>query len=250
MKLLRALLIAAVFVVITVAESPAAFHLMQIEQIIGGVNSDANAQAIQLRLRSGGQSLVSNARLRAWDFEGANPVLLLNIAADVANGAQGARVLLTTAAFTAGMQTGSPGFAPDFTLANAIPQSYLAAGRVTFEDDFGTIYWSLAWGGASYTGSHAGAFDNDADGNFGPAFESPLPISTRQGVIFNGLASAPSTNNEANYDLSANPATVTRNNGASFTVVPEPSAGTLMAAALACAGLARRWRGPPSDDRK
>ena len=32
----------------------ASFHLMQIEQVIGGVNGDTTAQAVQLRMRSFG----------------------------------------------------------------------------------------------------------------------------------------------------------------------------------------------------
>src|SRR5947207_909223 len=45
----------------------AAFHVMQIEQVIGGVingaSADTSAQAIQLRMRAAGQNFVSAARL-------------------------------------------------------------------------------------------------------------------------------------------------------------------------------------------
>ena len=34
------------------APAHATFHFMQIEQVIGGVNGDSTAQAIQLRMRS------------------------------------------------------------------------------------------------------------------------------------------------------------------------------------------------------
>ncbi len=33
----------------------ATFHFMQIEQVIGGVNGDTTAQAVQLRMRPAGQ---------------------------------------------------------------------------------------------------------------------------------------------------------------------------------------------------
>ncbi|MCX6865478.1 MAG: choice-of-anchor D domain-containing protein, partial [Verrucomicrobia bacterium] len=56
------------------------------------------------------------------------------------------------------------------------------------------------------------------DGNFGPAFGQGLPTTGRQGVLFTGLASALSTTNAANYALSADPATVVRNNGTSYVI--------------------------------
>ena len=40
----------------------ASFHLMQVEQIIGGVNGDPTKQAIQLRTRALGENFVSNGR--------------------------------------------------------------------------------------------------------------------------------------------------------------------------------------------
>ena len=217
------------------ASTQASFHFMQIEQVIGGVNGDTAAQAIQLRQRFGGQNVVNQASIWAADAAGGNRVLLLNIAGNVGNGAAGARILLTTAAFENAMDLGGPAFAPDFILTNAIPSSYLTAGRLTFEGDGGTvatpgtIYWSLAWGGAGYTGSNSGT-TNDDNGNYGPAFGSSLPTSSRQGVIFDGVAGDLSTTNAADYILSANPGTVTRNNGGSFTVVPEPGSAALLGA--------------------
>jgi len=196
----------------------ASFHEMQIEQVIGGIDGNPAAQAIQLRMRALGQNLVSNARLHAWDAAGANPVLVLDMTADVANGAAGSRVLLATAAFTTAVKANTPSFAPDFTITTPIPASYLAAGRLTYEDGFGDILWSLAWGGAAYTGSNAGGITNDADGNFGPPFGQALPASGRQGVLFTGVASAASTTNAANYALSAVPATVVRNDGTSYLI--------------------------------
>ncbi len=65
----------------------AAFHLMQIEQIIGGVNGDVTAQAIQLRMRTGGQSSVSLSRLTAVDATGGTEVLVKDLTTSVSNGA-------------------------------------------------------------------------------------------------------------------------------------------------------------------
>jgi hypothetical protein len=211
--------------------------MMQIEQIIGGINGDPHAQAIQLRLRGSGQSQVQLASLWAADATGANRVLLLNIANPVSNSAAGERILLATSAFTLDMiNGGATTFIPDFTLANAIPASYLNAGRLTFEQDGGTtnspgfIYWSLAWGGSGYSGSNTnGDSTNGATG--GTPFASALPTSSLRGILFQGSATAASTSNSTDYAFSANPATVTKNNGASFTVValPEPGVMALLA---------------------
>ena len=48
----------------------ATFHLMQIEQVIGGVNGDTSAQAIQLRMRFGGQDLTAGTTIVAVDAIG------------------------------------------------------------------------------------------------------------------------------------------------------------------------------------
>ena len=42
----------------------ASFHLMKIEEAIGGVGGDTSQQAIQLRMRFGGQNLVGSAQAR------------------------------------------------------------------------------------------------------------------------------------------------------------------------------------------
>ena len=45
----------------------ASFHLMQIEQVIGGVNGDRTIQGVQLRMRSIGQNLVSKGLAHNYD---------------------------------------------------------------------------------------------------------------------------------------------------------------------------------------
>lgn len=202
----------------------ASFHLMKVEQVVGSLNGNPAAQAIQLQMRAPGQGVVSGTKVWAADATGSNRVLLLTFPTNVTNSASGARILLTTSAFTSAMQVSQPTFTPDFTLATPMPASYLAAGRVTFEDSLGsvgtpgTIFWSLSWGGAAYTGSNTGSTTNDSNGNFGPPFASSLPSSGAQGIRFTGAATAPSTTNLADYALTANPATVTKNSGASFVL--------------------------------
>jgi len=187
----------------------ASFHFMQIEQVAGGFCGVRDAQAIQLRMRAAGQNLTAGAVLIAYDSAGNNPVTLLTLPGNVANGAAGARVLLATPNFSF---AGGP--TPDFVLANPIPVSYLEAGKVVWGFST-TVYWSLAWGGASYTGTNTGVIDNDADGNFNPPFPGVLPHLDDDAVRFTGTAGAASTNNAADYALSASPATFTNNAGSS-----------------------------------
>lgn len=200
----------------------AAFHLMQIEQIIGGVNGDTTAQAIQLRLRSNGQNLVTSASVRAVDAAGANQITLDDMTTNVANGQAGRRILLATPNFA--NYTDIP-LVADFIM-DPIPASYLAAGQARFMDNASTIWWSLSWGGAGFTGSttgQGGVGSNDSDGNFGPPVDMALPSTTLQALQFTGVASALSTTNLAQYALTAGAATFINNAGTSFTLVaPEP----------------------------
>ncbi len=214
------------------SSAQAGFHLMQIEEIIGGVNGNTAAQAIQLRLRSAGQTVVGGTTLIASDATGLNPITLLSIPASVANGAAGANILLTTTAFNT-LMSAVPSYTSDFTLAAPIPSSYLSGGKLTFQSG-STIYWSVAFG--AYTGTNTGSTTNDADGNFGsPTFA--LPTSSLQGIRFTGTAAALSTTNVADYALTTNPATVRNNAGTPFTVVPEPGSLAFVGiGALALAG--------------
>ena len=76
------------------SSAQASVHLMQIEKVIGGVDGDSAAQAVQLRLRSGGQNNVQNARVVAYDAAGLNPVVISNIDSPVSSASAGDRVLL------------------------------------------------------------------------------------------------------------------------------------------------------------
>ena len=199
------------------------FHLMQVEQIIGGMLGDPTAQAIQLRMRAAGQNIVSEARVRVWDAAGENPVTVMNMGTNVGASASGSRVLLASPAFTTAMREMAPSFAPDFTMTSPIPAGYLAAGRLTFEGDDGIIYWSVSWGGSAYTGPQTGSTVNDANGNFGPAFPQALTSFGRQGILFQGSTSAFSVTNAADYALTSSTASVVRNDGTSFVINNDPA---------------------------
>ena len=200
----------------------ASFHLMQIEQIIGGVNGDPTKQAIQLRTRGVGENFVSFARLEVWDAAGTHPIVICDPTTDVTNNAAGVRILIASAGFVSAT---SPAAVPDFIMSQLIPVSYFAAGSLTWEDNFGTIYWRVSWGGAAYTGSNTGLTANDPDGNFGPPVNGELPFRNTRALLFQGLATAASNNNLADYALTAGNAVFRNNAGTSFTVQPLQNTG-------------------------
>ena len=136
----------------------ATFHMMQIEQVIGGVNGDATAQAIQLRMRAAGQTFTAGGKLVVFDSAGLNPITVLDVTRNVTNGAVGDHVLIASANFPSHTM---PAAVPDFTMTNLIPASYLAAGSLVWESDGGTpVWWRLSWGGATYTGPNTGSTAN------------------------------------------------------------------------------------------
>ncbi len=192
------------------------FHFMQIEQVVAGVNGDPKAQAIQLRMRSNSQNFVNGARLLAADANGENAVVLADFDTDVTNGVRGMRVLAVSAKMT--VYT-APAVTPDFLLTNTIPEAYLTSGTLLFENDDGTLLvWRLSWGGAAYLGPAGGALTNDDDGDFGPPYPGPLPRTSLQALLFRGSDDAKSSNNAADYVLTAGAAILTNNAGETFTV--------------------------------
>jgi hypothetical protein len=192
---------------------------MQIEQVIGSVEGDSTAQAIQLRMRSGGQNFVNVARLRVFDAQGQNPVLILDFPSNVPNGGFGSRILVASPSFLARLDTPIP---PDFVITNLIPESYLAAGSLTFEDNAGVVYWRLSWGGAAYTGPNSGSTFNDANGNFGPPWPGPLPSEGTEALQFQGTAFAMSSSNAADYAITKGPSSWINNLGNQATLEPTP----------------------------
>ena len=197
------------------------FHLMQIECVIGGVDGDATAQAIQLRMRSSFQNQVQSSRIVVRDAAGANPIVISSPVTSVPNHGAGVRVLIASANFVSAT---SPATVPDFTMSNLIPASYLAAGSLTFENAAGTIvYWRLSWGGGGYTGATTGSITNDADGRFGPPFSGALPSAGTGALQFQGTSTALSVSNSTDYAATAGDAVFTNNAGTSFTVQSTPS---------------------------
>ena len=219
-------LVGTLLLMVSLPTARASFHLVQIQQVIGGVNGDTSAQAIELRMRAAGQNFLHSdnggpngpAKLIALDASGNNPILLISFPNDVAIGNLGSNVLITTANFA--NYTSSP-LVRDFTFTNPIPASYLAAGQLDYEAANGSVLWSISFGGSGYTGSiPAGSFN----GGYGSPFAGPLPFSSTKALLFQGTASATSSNNATDYALTSGSATFTNNAGQNFQVVPEPTA--------------------------
>jgi hypothetical protein len=215
MKRSASLILGSTLTLLLAVPAHASFHVMQVEQLIGGVSGNNTYQAIQLRMRTGFQNQMQLSRINVRDAAGNNPILLVDMTAPVANSATGSRVLIMSSTMAANQ--GPP---PDFTMTNLIPASYLAAGSLTFEDDFGTIYWRVSWGGAGYTGPGTGSTTNDLDGNFNPPFAGALPNAGVEALRFPGAADAGSTNNASDYSVTVGGATLTNNAGTSAAVLP------------------------------
>ncbi len=131
----------------------ATFHLMEIKQVIGGVDGDTSAQAVQLKMRLAGQQfLAGQAQLVVRDATGANPVALSTF--PMPNPASGAcrEILPATPGMAARTSPPLDAAGRDYVM-NPIPASYLAAGSLTFEAIGGVVYWRTSWGGAAYTGA-------------------------------------------------------------------------------------------------
>jgi hypothetical protein len=193
----------------------ATFHLMQIEQVIGAVDGDTTAQAIQLRMRAAGQNFVSGGKLVVFDATGSNPITILDVPTDVVNGQVGDRVLIASANFPSHT---TPPAMPDFTMTNLIPTSYFAAGSLIWQNKTtGEILWRLSWGGAAYTGPTTGSLTNDNDGDFG-VFPNPLPSVCSTAFLFTGAATAKSTTNATDYVQTLGNIVFTNNARVPFTI--------------------------------
>lgn len=215
--------IASLLVFSIVGVASASFHLMQIERLCVGLDGDTSVQAVQLRMRSSLQNFVSGTRLVVRNATGRNPVELISFPGNVVNHGAGVRILVGSAGFAA------VGGTPDFVMTNLIPDSYFAAGSLSFENSLGTqVLWRLSWGGAGYSGSTTGTLDNDADGQFAPNYGVALDPSAAFLVRFSGTETALSTNNLADYVTNAGTsATFTNNAGASFVLESAPTASPI-----------------------
>lgn len=207
----------------------AAFHIMEVEQVIGGVNGDTSAQAIQLKMRNAGQNVLANvitgvsvAQIVVRDAAGLNPVVLATF--DLPNPVSGAcrPILLATPGFAATSTPSVDSVARDYVMS-PIPAGYLPAGSLTFETlGGGTTYWRVSWGGVLYTGPGTLNTTNDPDGNANPPFASPMPSSTLQALRYSPACPTAGTSNDLQYAVTPGTAVFTNNALANFNVSPPP----------------------------
>ena len=208
-----------------VAASPSAqatFHFMQIQKVIGGVNGNTDAQAIQLRMRLVGQNFLNGqARLVAYDATGTNPVIITSFPPPDPAGGSCREILIASDDFA--LET-TPAAARDYAMNNLIPPSYFAAGSLTFENSTGTIvYWRISWGGDSYTGPTTGDIANDGDGEFGSPVLGQLPSTDLNALEY--ISDCPpgtSASNDVDYALTVDGANFTNNAGDNFDVTGPP----------------------------
>jgi len=214
---------ALVSLALVTAPAPAfaAFHLMQIDQVIGGVSGDTTAQAVQLRMRSAGQNLLAgDAQLVVRDATGSNPVILSTFPMPNPSSGSCLAILLATSNFAAKT---APAAVPNYTMS-AIPASYLPAGSLTWESLGGaTTWWRLSWGGSSYTGAQTVATaTNDDDGVTSPDVSTALPSSDAEALHFTPACPTTSTTNASQYAKTGTAAVFTNNAGTTFTVQAPP----------------------------
>lgn len=222
-----------------VQSANATFHFMQIQQVIGGVNGDTTAQAIQLRMRTTGQTFLDGtSRLVAYDATGSNPIVITTFPSPNPAGGTCREILIASDQFANTTTPSVDSAARDYGMDNLIPPSYFSAGSLTFENLSGTtIIWRLSWGNGDYSGATTGSTANDADGEYGPPFAGPLPSANEESLAY--IPACPtgiSTSNDVDYDVTTGGAVFTNNAGDSFVVtgsnVPTVSQWGLIVMAL------------------
>ncbi len=215
---MSALLVSACFGSLTLP-ALASFHLMQVEQVTLALNGDSSVQAVQLRMRSAFQNQLQFGKLVVRDAAGLNPIVIHDFATSVAVNTSGSRILVASDNF---LTSTVPTAVRNYPMTNAVPAAYINAGKITFEQDNGTVLWSMAWGGPGYTGTNIGSTNNDADGNFGAAILGAFPTAGTSALRFNGTATAMSTTNQSQYTAVTSDVTFVNNAGASFVLTLPP----------------------------
>lgn len=93
----------------------ASFHRMAMNEIMTSYGGSANVQFVEMRMLSGGQTVVNGSVLAVFDSTGAYIADVLTIPGNLLNGGADVRFLMATPSFAA--QLGAP--TPDFTFPDA-----------------------------------------------------------------------------------------------------------------------------------
>ena len=113
------------------------FHLVEINKLMVGYNGNMNIQAVELKMISAGQNLVSGTSITVYDSTGALKGTLGSFASNLPNGVAGDRILCATAGFRDAF-----GITPDLLITAGI---FKVTGQVAFEK-VGCLINSLAYG--------------------------------------------------------------------------------------------------------
>ena len=125
------LAVALAFLAVVIAASPAhaLFHVAVIDEVMMGVNGDATAQYVEIRMLTIAQKSVAHSVLAFFTCDGGGVSTQIDgLPADIANGGAGVRWSMGTTAFAT-----ATGVTPDFTfqaVANNATQSFLPCGMV------------------------------------------------------------------------------------------------------------------------
>ena len=93
----------------------AAFHVSTIDEVMSGLNGDATAQYVEIKMLAAGQTSVAHARLTAFSCDGSMVNVLLEIPQDVCNSGAGLRWSIGTASWAA-----ATGVMPDFAFTPGV----------------------------------------------------------------------------------------------------------------------------------
>lgn len=137
---------------------PRALHLISIVEVFPGTPAAPSAQHVILQMYAGGQTVVGGAHLVVYDANN-DELGRFTFTANVANGANQAKILVATAQAAAFWNV-----TPNVTITAILPA---AGGKVCFEAaGFGAID-CVAWG------THPGSAAGGGQANVGPPF-SPV----------------------------------------------------------------------------
>ncbi len=113
LKLGAAVLIACTVLVVAGREprrADALFHFAVIDEVQFGRGADPSLQFVEIRMLAGGQNLVSNSRLSAWNADGSFFGVILLVPTNEPNATSGGRWIMASTGFAA-----ASGMTPDFT---------------------------------------------------------------------------------------------------------------------------------------
>lgn len=193
------------------AASPAMayFHQVQINKVVVNAGDNPAAQAIELRFRAALMGDLQFARLMARDATGQNPIVICDFNRPMPQQFRCGTVLITSAASNT---LTSPPSIPDFTMTQVIPESYFAAGTLTYESDEGAVQWRVCWGGAAYSGPTNISIANDSDGSVAPPYVMALPTLGNAVLVFKNDCPAASVSSANDYEVIAEGTVFFRNN--------------------------------------